>query len=138
MSDNAESSALHGSNHLNLEVLEPKQATGDPAEQSLNAVYATANGAEAIFFAVLDRGAFRIAGGGGFTTVPSEHTYAVSREVLERQPWADGCVYILDRASFSEVGYWICDKPAIPVAKLNVTPQDFPYLDVVKVDESRH
>ena len=88
---------LHGSNHRDLEVLVPQKATGDPPEQSLNAVYATTDGAEAIFFAVLDRGAFRVAGGGSFTTIPPEQTYAVSREVLERKPWGNGCVYIFER-----------------------------------------
>ena len=128
---------LHGSNHRDLEILKPERATGDRAEQALNAVYATENGAEAIFFAILDREAFRVARGGNFTTIPSEQTYAVSRQVLERKPWSDGCVYILNRASFRHVGYWVCHEPVAPVAYLNLKPQDFPYLDAVTVDEQR-
>ena len=59
-----------------------------------------------------------IVGGGNVTTIPDKQSYAVSREVLEFEPWADGCIYILDRIGFEKRGYWVCDTSATPVAAL--------------------
>ena len=41
-------------------------------------------------------------------------------------------VYLLPREAFAQEGYWLSYDPVIPVARLPVTPEDFPFLDQIQ------
>jgi hypothetical protein len=142
---------LHGSNELDLEVLLPDRKSGDERYYgSLNAVYACADGIWPIFYAVANR---RLTPGWVSTDcyqIGSDiHTgkwagkkiyhFSLGAQLLERNPWVDGMVYLLPKGSFKRLsdptGFpleeWVSEEAVQPVAQLPVSPADFSFLDRV-------
>lgn len=118
---------LHGSPNFNLEVLEPRKASGTGPNQNLTAVYATTDAANAIFVATLDR--VNISHW-DFENPPNR--YAVGLRDASQSFWVDGVVYILERGSFLQRGNWVCTQAAFPIGKIKVCCEDFPLLDQVE------
>ena len=80
---------LHGSPNFNIEVLEPRKATGTGPSQDLTAVYATTDAANAIFVAILDRTNINY---WDFEDLPTR--YAIELRVSSQSPWVDGVVVL--------------------------------------------
>jgi len=139
---------LYGSNQPDIIVIEPQEQY-DLSGQRMRGVIATGDGIWPIFHAILDReqytGSVR---SGAFVvkiTRAQERRYyyfSLNPTLHNLRPWRTGMVYILPRPAFtplssSVVRYdeWVCPKPVRPIAKIAVTPQDFPFLHQVSAHE---
>ena len=140
--------ALHGSGNPDIPLFEPRQSNdlGDFGNQK--AVYAASDGIWAMFFAIVDRDRFamsvtnacvRLADAMGTVDGPY-YVFSVSQSVLPSQPWRTGTVYLLPRSPFTtqppiafgsyqvQIAQLASFVPVPPLAKLTVTPEDFPFL----------
>lgn len=147
---------LHGSPDPTITRFEPRKPN-DPGEFSgQEAVFAASDGLWALFFGVVDRtdaiisnACVRLIDPDGVTGEP-HYWFSISRQVLPRFPWRDGSVYLLPREGFVEqdpmhfgeftvrIAQWASPTPVAPLGRLEVTPEDFPFLDRVRGhDDSR-
>jgi hypothetical protein len=139
---------LHGSFDTTIKMLEPRQAN-DTIKSFGNqkAVYAVVDPILPIFYAIRDiqgKGFSNSIQSGCRTTISNgvttrEYFFRLHPDDLKNQPWADGMVYILPKEGFVQginergnpIDEWASPVPVKPLAKLPVTPADFPYLDQV-------
>jgi len=139
--------ALHGSGDPNIALFEPRQSKDLNEFGSQKAVYAASDGLWAMFFAIVDRdqvtsitnACVRLADEMGIQHGPY-YVFSVSRSALPSQPWRTGMVYLLPRSTFTtqpsmEFGSYQVHiaqlaslAPVQPLAKLTITPEDFPFL----------
>jgi len=143
---------LHGSQNLDIQVVEPRQAKDTKIFSNQRAIYATTDGIWVQYFAILDRIKYpeltlfnsclqaRISH--DRWSEPS-YFFSITQSVLLQKPWCTGTIYILPRQTFSQepaqhlgeveivFPHWISTQAAQPVAKLLVEPQDFPLLDQI-------
>jgi hypothetical protein len=143
---------LHGSGNPNVRTFEARKATdlfefGDRA-----AVYAASDGIWPMYFAILDRDQYpmsltnaciRVAAATGELSEPF-YFFSISQTALASRPWRTGTIYVLPRASFEpqppipsgdsaiHVLQWASPVPVTPLARLQVTPADFPFLDQIR------
>jgi hypothetical protein len=140
---------LHGSQNAGIEIVEPRQALDVRAFSAQEAIYATTDGLWVIYFAIIDRKGF--APLSLFNSCLDVHIspeqvlgplyfFSITHSALVQNPWCTGAIYILPRENFERepaqhmlgaeivFPHWISAKPARPVAKLLVEPQDFPFL----------
>ena len=66
--------------------------------------------------------------------------FSITHSALLQEPWCEGTIYILPRQSFEQEAsqqvqgmeiispHWISTLPAKPIAKLQIGPQDYPFL----------
>ncbi|HEY6075055.1 MAG TPA: hypothetical protein VIV15_17160 [Anaerolineales bacterium] len=140
---------LHGSQNRGIHTVEPRQANDVRAFSDQHAIYATTDGIWVIFFAILKRAehpnmtlfntCLRARTAPDALSDPL-YFFSITGSVLNEGPWCDGMVYILPRGSFSmepsqrmqgmEIVFphWISTVPVEPAARLQVGPQDFPFL----------
>lgn len=132
---------LHGSNRADISTLHPRRQS-DFAGKPVTAVFASGDGVWPIFFATLDHelyrgslrnGCFVIADGMGLER--RFYFFSINQEMLPCNPWIDGMVYILPREPFGQTSRgavrfdeWASEEPVEPLAKLPVSPADFPFL----------
>jgi hypothetical protein len=143
--------AMHGSGNEQITVFEPRQSNDLNEFGNRNAVYAAADGIWAMFFAIVDRGRVQSISNGCMRLVDpagkiSEpyYIFSVSHESLPHKPWRSGSVYLLPRETFVEqapipfgeyqvrIAQLASLEPVAPLARLDVTPQDFPFLDQIR------
>lgn len=143
---------LHGSQDLEIEVVEPRQANDIKTFSNQTAIYATTDGIWVLYFAILDRKKFP-----EMTlfnsclqarTSPEQlseplYFFSITHSVLLQKPWCTGAIYILPRQSFTQESaqqaqgteiifpHWIGSKPTRPIAKLIVGSDDFPFLNQI-------
>ena len=141
---------FHGSNNQQIESFIPVRKSFELRDETgrgnLQAVYGTHDGLWAMFFAVVDRDRLRgsIRNGVAYFTnaqgdVLTAYNFSVNHEQLDEKPWREGALYLLPRESFrrlqlTEHAYsneWACEQEVAPLAKLPVSPEDFPFLDRV-------
>ena len=142
---------LHGSSQPDLELFEPRQPNDSGLFSGQNAVYAASDGIWPMFFAIRNRsipmriinGCLRLERSPGVVDEPL-YFFSISREALQRGPWQSGTVYLLPRQTFvhepSEqvdgaptiATQWASLQAVRPLAKLHVSPQDFPFLTKVR------
>lgn len=136
---------LHGSPKQNLESIEPQQAN-DSAKRFGNkkAVYAVADPVLPIFHAIQDRSKLRglIISNAEIDqeTGEAKYEFRMPQAVIEVKPWAEGAVYILDRNQFTQgtddqenpIDEWASEIPVKPIAKLEVGPEDFRFLESIE------
>jgi hypothetical protein len=139
---------LHGSGSATICEFEPRQSNDMEDFGNRMAVYAASDGLWALFFAISERdhavtstlnACFRLVDADGSKRGPY-YFFSVNESALMGQPWRDGTVYILPRAPFEqqppqydgdqelEVAQWASLVPVRPLARLAVTPADFPFL----------
>ncbi len=143
--------ALHGSGDPNIALVEPRQSTDLNEFGNRKAVYAASDGLWAMFFAIVDRNrvasitnaCIRLADETGSLHGPF-YVFSVSKASLPRQPWRTGTVYLLPRSTFTlqppipfgsnqvHVAQLASFVPVQPLAKLTVTPHDFPFLKQIR------
>ncbi len=140
---------LHGSQNTDIAEVEPRKAIDVKAFSNQQAIYATTDGIWVIFFAIVNRQKYsplslfnscldiRLSPG---QVIGPLYFFSITHSALIQNPWCDGVVYILPRENFqqepaqqmlgAEIAFphWISPKPAKPVAKLKVSPHDFPFL----------
>ena len=143
---------LHGSGNADLIELEPRQ-TNDLSEFGNRcAIYAASDGIWPIYFAILDRDQYAMSlTNACFRVVTPTDThsepfyfFSISQTALEHQPWRTGTVYILPRTTFDQqpplaypgaeiqVMHWASTERVNPIAKVMVTPDDFPFLGQIR------
>ncbi len=143
---------FHGTPLRNLAMVEPRQSNDVNEFGAQNAVYATDDAIWALFFAVLDRPripmslvntAVRLQLTPGELTRPL-YFFSINQDALDRKPFCEGAIYILPKEPFEQdpmrrakgydimVPHWASHQPAAPLARLPVTPQDFPFLAQIR------
>ena len=139
--------ALHGSGNSNIALFEPRQSNDLNEFGNQKAIYAASDGLWAMFFAVVDRdrvtsitnACVSIADETGALHGPY-YVFSVSQSALPNQPWRTGTVYLLPRNTFNtqpsmafgsyqvHFAQLASFEPVQPLAKLTITPEDFPFL----------
>lgn len=138
---------LHGSNSPDLKVLLPIRFTVDArAAMNREAVFAAADAILPMFFAILDRekyvgtisnGAHRLPDATGLAT--NHYFFSLNEEMLKLQPFRSGMIYLLPKEKFKTAtdGHgvvleeWVSQEPVQVLAKLSISPEDFPLLDAI-------
>jgi hypothetical protein len=143
---------LHGSNNAGIEILMPLRLSTDSREwANRKAIYACSDAIFPIFYAILNRKVYSASLIADTFVVRRDSTvnrfyhFAIAPEMLERRPWTGGMVYIVARDSFEQlrnearemVDEWASRAPVPVLAKLAVSPADFPYLNDVQAHENR-
>jgi hypothetical protein len=143
--------ALHGSGDSNITLFEPRQSNDLNEFGNQKAVYAASDGLWAMFFAIIDRdrvtsitnACVRLADETGTVHGPY-YIFSVSQAALPNRPWRTGTVYLLPRRTFTvqppmafgsnqvHFAQLASFVPVQPVAKLTVTPEDFPFLRQIR------
>src|SRR5258706_1104354 len=143
--------ALHGSGDPNIALFEPRQANDLNEFGNQKAVYAASDGLWAMFFAIVDRGRVKSVtnacvrlGDETGTLHGPYYVFSVSQSTLASQPWRIGTVYLLQRGTFTtqpsiafgpnevHIAQLASLEPVQPLAKLTVTPEDFPFLRQIR------
>lgn len=132
---------LHGSQNPGIERLEPRPQEVFRGGAVTQSVFATPCAVWTMFFAIFDRranqgsirnGAFWVQGAGG--RYRWHVFFSVDPEAGSETPFADGMVYLLPSRTFRPTEIrceWLSPEPVTPLAKLPVSPADFPFLDRV-------
>lgn len=147
---------LHGSNDPNIRTFEPRRPRDRSADEfsKQKAVFATSDGIWATFYAVLDRttpaltfmnAALQFAAPGtsaGWSEM--RYFFSIAKAARRAGPWREGTVYVLPSEGFGQqrpyrLGgrlvrepHFACPRPVRPLARVSVTPEDFPLLDHVR------
>ena len=143
--------ALHGSGDPNIVLFEPRQSNDLNDFGNQKAIYAASDGLWAMFFAIVDRervmsitnACIRLEEDTGAVRDPL-YVFSVSQSALASQPWRTGTVYLLPRITFTtqppmafgsskvHIAQLASFVPVQPLAKLTVTPVDFPFLPQIR------
>ena len=141
---------FHGSNKTDIEEFVPVRTSyeiNDPSGHGNRAaVYGTHDGIWSMFFAIVDRPR---AGGSIRNGVMYFHNragdplavynFSVNQDVLPNKPWIAGALYFLPRATFEQIpimpgvltNEWGSEVAVEPLAKLQLQPEDFPFLSQI-------
>lgn len=144
---------LHGSNMRGIDVLRPIRYSSDSSEFGRqDAVFASQDPLWAMYFAVLDKtrmigtsnGAIQLLDEAG--TLLRYYYFTLDVGTLRSRPWKSGAMYLLPGEGFEpdpamagvtvgaykiQVTHWIHRGEITPLARLNVEPDDFPFLDCI-------
>jgi hypothetical protein len=143
--------AVHGSGDPNITLFEPRQSNDLNDFGNQKAIYAASDGLWAMFFAIVDRqrvmsitnACIRLEEDTGAVHGPL-YVFSVSQSALASQPWRTGTVYLLPRLTFTaqspmpfgsskvHIAQLASFVPVQPLAKLTVSPQDFPFLQQIR------
>jgi hypothetical protein len=143
--------AFHGSGDPNIGLFEPRQSNDLTEFGNQKAIYAASDGLWAMFFAIVDRqrvgsitnACISLADGSGTQHGPY-YVFSVSKTALPSRPWRTGTVYLLPRGTFVtqspmafgsyqvHIAQLASYEPVLPLAKLTVTPEDFPFLTQIR------
>lgn len=137
---------LHGSSNGEIGVFSPTLQT-DYFGRSRRAVFAASDGIWPMFFAILNRsryhGSLRNACYWEADELGRRHkcyAFSINAAFLKRRPWSRGWIHILPRATFERVvdedgspsEEWLSTRQVTPLARLAVSPADFPFLKEVE------
>ena len=131
---------LHGSNHSEIEELKPRSQS-DWNGKPIEAVFASGDGIWPMFFAVVQHqnyhGSYR---NGCFLIRESPdienryYFFSLNRDYQVKAPWQNGMIYILPKKTFHQTASgtirfdeWASLYAVKPIAKLSVSPKDFPF-----------
>jgi hypothetical protein len=140
--------AFHGTGDPNIESFEPREPIDFAPFGQQKAVFATSDPIWAMFYAIVDRDRYRLTlNNGCILLVDAEgspglphYYFSITGSALHRQPWRTGYVYFLPAESFVEqpagpyAGHFaripqLASPVAVtPFARLQVAPNDFPFL----------
>jgi hypothetical protein len=143
---------FHGSQNHAIEKLEPRQPRDIREFSNQLAVYASDDGIWSMYFAINDRqkygmslvnSCFRFQEAPGTLSDPF-YFFSITASALAQSPWCTGMIYILPRANFIVeppqqhhgidivLSHWVSPLPALPLARLPIGPQDFPFLGQIR------
>ena len=142
---------FHGSNNQDIETFAPLRTSTELYDHSGRgnrmAVYGTHEGLWAMFFAVVDRPRLRGSIRNGVAYFQNRQgqpltlfNFSINQEQLSERPFCEGALYFLPRSAFERLelmpgalsNEWACSQAIQPLAKLLVSPEDWPFLDVVE------
>lgn len=143
---------LHGSGNPAIAEFEPRKADDVIAFGDRKAVYAASDGLWPFYYAILDRHAhpmtlintsLKVIGEDGQRS-PPYYYFSITETALHARAFRAGTIYFLPRSGFDqqaplrigpwsvELPQWASLTPVTPLAKLSVTPADFPLLDALR------
>lgn len=149
--------ALHGSASGEITCFEPRQSSDHDEFGAQNAVYAAADGIWPLYFAIVDRAksrtlvnsCIRLEDDAGVMSKPY-YCFSISQAAMAQQPYGNGYVYLLPSPTFVRqpairhdpwlvhVAQLASPEAVTPLAKLAVTPEDFPFLAQMRThDDAR-
>jgi hypothetical protein len=142
---------LHGSSSPDITEFEPRQSIDTAEFGNRIAVYAASDGLWAMYFALVDRkqGSSLVNGTLHALTPDGRRAgeyyfFSVDIETLGPEMWRPGHVYVLPRTGFEsepeDQAYglrisptqWASGAAATPLARVEVSPADFPLLERVR------
>jgi hypothetical protein len=144
--------AMHGTGDSEIDLFEPRQSNDLNDFGNQKAVYAAGDGLWAMFFAIVDRyrypmsvtnACIHLYDADGHASGPF-YVFSVSQNLLSQRPWRTGMVYLLPAETFItqpilKVGPFEVRIPQLasftavkPLARLEITPEDFPFLDHIR------
>lgn len=143
---------LHGSGEPDIAQFEPRQSNDIDDFGNQKAVYAASDGIWAMFFAIVDRSRFAMSVNNACIRLTDEvgllqdpyYVFSISQTILLQQPWRTGTVYLLPRGPFTpqprmtigsqtvHIAQLASNVPVRPLAKLAITPEDFPFLKQIR------
>ncbi len=147
--------ALHGSVNPNIRIFEPRQPQDLNEFGAQLAVYAAADGIWPMYFAIVDRAHYstilcnaciRIGYADGSLSHPY-YLFSLDRHIVPQHPYCDGFIYLLPKETFvaeppfpfGEVfvhaAQLASPVPVKPIARLSVSPDDFPFLSQMMAHE---
>jgi hypothetical protein len=144
--------AFHGTGDPNIESFEPRKPIDFAPFGDQKAVFATSDPIWAMFFAIVDRDRYQLSLTNGCIVLTDSdgrrglphYFFSVSREALPQRPWRTGYLYFLPAESFVEqpggpfAGHTarvpqLASPVAVePFARVEVAPDDFPFLPHVR------
>jgi hypothetical protein len=148
--------ALHGSGNPDIVLFEPRQSKDLNEFGNQKAIYAASDGLWAMFFAIVDRervasitnACIHLTDQAGTLHGPY-YVFSVSQSALHDQPWRTGTVYLLPRSTFitqspmdfgsyqAHIAQLASFVAVQPLAKITVTPEDFPFLLQIRGHDDR-
>jgi hypothetical protein len=140
---------LHGGNGSTIGTLEPRKADDIGDFGARKAVYAASDGLWPMYFAIADRtvvtslvnACIQLDDNGADG---SYYYFSINQDALTAGPWVTGSVYVLPRVTFEPEPeetwqgmhcaptQWASSASVRPMARLTVTPDDFPFLHQVR------
>jgi hypothetical protein len=143
---------LHGSGDSRIDIFEPRQSNDIDDFGNRKAVYAASDGIWPMFYAVVDRSRYTMTINNAAIRIelPNEklsepyYFFSVTDKALQQKPFREGVVYVLPREGFESQapfrrGEWVIHQhqwanlqAVTPIAKISVTPQDFPFLQHIR------
>jgi hypothetical protein len=149
---------LHGTGDPHIQVFEPRPSNDLNDFGAQTAVYAARDGLWAMFFAILDRRRYPMSTSNACIQLVDEagqvseprYVFAISRPALLQPPWRAGMIYLLPGDTFVNqpslrfgpyevrVPQLASLVPVKPFARLEVDPDDFPFLkDIRGIDDAK-
>ena len=140
---------LHGSPYPDLKVLVPLRLSTDPrAAMNRQSIFASADAIVPMFFAILDHekysgstsnGSYRLFDANGLAT--TYYVFTINEKMLNLRPFRCGTVYLLPKDKFAPAAAghgvileeWISEEPVPVLAKLSISPDDFPFVNAIGV-----
>lgn len=142
---------VHGSPAHDLETLQPIRKSSDKTEfGNRQQIFASPDAMWAMWFAILDKSQYKqtrngcVRVGRGRGRVKYYH-FELPEANQANPPFTEGMLYIARASEFpdkrpypslawfdGEVEEWGSTQPVVPLARLRVTPQEFPYLGSVQ------
>ncbi|MBX3000436.1 MAG: hypothetical protein KF893_18075 [Caldilineaceae bacterium] len=141
---------FHGSNRDDIEIFEPvrksvelRDETGRGNQQG---IYATHDGLWSMFFSVIDRGRMKGSIRNGVSYFHNRagealavYNFSINQHQLAERPYCNGALYLLPRSPFRRLmmfgeipsNEWVCGESLRPLARLRMTPSDFPFLEQI-------
>lgn len=139
---------LHGTGDPSIELFRPIQPTDLTEFGNRLAVYAASDGIWPIYFAILDRARYPMSLNNAAVRRHFDdgrrgdphYFFSISAPALSQKPFRTGWIYILPRQSFVpqpmlrdgegsiEVMQWASPTPVVPLARVAVAPEEFPFL----------
>lgn len=143
--------AFHGTGNPSIGLFEPREPLDYAPFGNRKAVFATSDPIWAMFYAVVDRDRYELTlNNGCIVLLDGEEAraryyyFSVSDGALPHRPWRTGHLYLLPPESFVEqpsatyAGYTArvpqlaSPTPVTPLARLEVAPGDFPFLEQIR------
>ncbi|HEY5731133.1 MAG TPA: hypothetical protein VIS72_13855 [Anaerolineales bacterium] len=141
----------HGSPLCDLETLQPIRKSTDKSEfGNRQQIFASPDASWAMWFAILDKTKYRstnnacIRLGTGANRI-KHYYFGLPKNTREEYPFTEGMIYITHAGDFpdkreiplldlldAEVEEWGSTKSIVPLARIKMKPEDFPYLDKVQ------
>jgi hypothetical protein len=139
---------LHGSGNPDITEFEPRQPNDVEEFSNRRAVYAASDGIWPMYFAIVKRKQVTLLMNACFKILKQDsgekeayYYFSVDQAALPQYPWQNGMVYLLPGATFEqqplqdymglqvEITQWASPVAVKPLAKLPVSPADFPFLE---------
>lgn len=149
---------FHGTGEPNIQIFEPRLSNDLNEFGAQTAIYAAGDALWSMFFAIVDRSRYLMATTNACIRLVDEagqiseprYVFSISHAALRQQPWRTGMVYLLPSETFVNqpslrfgpyevrVPQLASLVPVKPIARLEVAPEDFPFLnDIRGIDDAR-